>query len=210
VSIKFSEEFFKQYKIMADSLKRYPKILESQADKIDEIYRLIENTKTNNASIHIWGKGRSGSSAVSLALRLKHFGYNVCFIGDIIKEPIEKDDLVMLFSGSGETSEIVDVAKRARRAGAKVVGVTTFEQSSLGKNSDIVVYLPGGLEKEKGWDYLKAQLEKKQESTSFYGGGKFEVLLYLFQENLVTSIGRYKNISPAVVAEKHERDEVIK
>ncbi|MEM2897372.1 MAG: sugar isomerase, partial [Candidatus Bathyarchaeia archaeon] len=60
--------------------------------------------------------------------------------------------------------------------------------------------------KKKGWDYLEAQLNRKSD---FYGGGEFELYAYLFQEALLSAIGKFKKIPHSIVAKRHERDEVI-
>ncbi|MEM7821357.1 MAG: SIS domain-containing protein [Candidatus Aenigmatarchaeota archaeon] len=199
----FSDEMIKKSNVLVKTLEKYISILEEQKETLDEIYKNIENAK----AIHTWGKGRSGTAAVALALRLKQFGYNVWFIGDTIKEPIRRGDVVILFSGSGETAEIVDVAKKARRDEATVISITSYKESELAKFSDLIFWLPGGMEKKKGWDYLEAQLTNKKQP--FYGGGEFELLAYLFQESFVNSIGSYKGISQGKIAKEHERDETI-
>ncbi|MEM2897371.1 MAG: SIS domain-containing protein, partial [Candidatus Bathyarchaeia archaeon] len=124
---QFREEFIEQFKNLLEYLAKEKFWIENQADKLDEIFEMIENGE----SLHIYGKGRSGSIAVSLALRLKHFGYNVWFIGDVIKEKIKPKDVVLLFSGSGETSELVDIAKKAKGINAKVIAITSYKNSSL-------------------------------------------------------------------------------
>ena len=173
-------------------------LLRDQRDKTNEIFSLIEKSR----AVHCYGKGRSGNPPVALALRLKNFGYNVWFGGDVIKERIYSGDVVFLFSGSGETYETVKFADEGKKAGAKIIGITTYENSTLGKLSDVVFYIPGGLEKSKGWEYIKSQLSEED----LYGGGLFELFAYLFQEALVTAIGRYKGIKPGIVAETHVRD----
>jgi len=201
---KFSSEFMEQVKNLAGYIQNYSGIIESQADKIDQIFDSIENA----SSIHLGGKGRSGSVAVSLALRLSHFGYKIYFLGDVIKEPFTKGDVLILFSGSGDTSEVVELAKKGKSVGAKVISITSFSDSSIAKNSDIAFILPGGLEKGKGWSYVEAQLSHK--NSSFYGGGEFELNAYFFQEALVSAIGKYKNISGGTIVKKHEKDETFK
>lgn len=203
---RFSDLVLEYSKAIPSYLKGFPSILEDQRDKLEEMYSLLEKSR----AVHIYGKGRSGNAAVSLALRLKHFGYNVWFIGDVVKERIKKGDVVLLFSGSGETSEVINVAKRAKIDRAKVVAITSYKDSTLAKNSDLVLYLPGGLEKRKGWDYLEAQLAPESAKESiFYGGGEFETMAYLFQETLISAIGRYKKIPESKVMAEHERDEVV-
>lgn len=78
--------------------------------------------------------------------------------------------------------------------GAKVISVTSFTDSALGKLSDIVVLLPGGLEKGRGWDYLKAQLGEIH-GDELYGGGEFELYAFLVQEAFLNALGRWKKIS---------------
>jgi|GEM_PF-475490 len=203
---KFSDVVVEQSNILPTYLKRYPSFFEKQRDKLDRLYELMEGSR----AIHLYGKGRSGNAAVSLALRLKHFGYNVWFIGDVVKERIRSGDLVMLFSGSGETAEVVDVAKRAKKDKANVAVITSYRDSTLSKYSDLIFLLPGGLEKRRGWDYLEAQLAPESvKEPLFYGGGEFETMAYLFQETLISGIGKYKKIPSGVVAMEHERDEII-
>jgi len=207
---KFSDEFFSQYQTLVEYLTRGHELIKGQMDKIDKIYELMEKSK----KVHIYGEGRSGSVAQSLALRLSNFvnggylPYKVYFIGDVVKEPINSDDTVILFSGSGETLKVVDIAKKAKKGNvnAKVVGITSYPDSSLAKYSDVAFILPGALEKKKGWDYLVEQLEKKP--SQLYGGGEFELYSYLFQEALLTAIGKCKKIPLDVVPKQHERDEV--
>ena len=202
---RFSLEFIEQLKILRDYVSGNSfSFIEKQMGKIDELYRFLEEKN----SVHLYGKGRSGSIAVSLALRLSHFGYKTYFLGDVIKEPFTKDDLIILFSGSGDTSEVVDIAKKAKSIGSKVVALTSFKNSSLIKYSDLLFLLPGGLEKGKGWSYIEAQLSNR--ASSFYGGGEFEFNAYIFQEALINSIGRFKNISDSEVVKRHERDETLK
>jgi 6-phospho-3-hexuloisomerase len=205
---KFSTGFLKEYKNLLEHVTKGRKIIKNQLDKLDKIYDLMEKSK----SVHLYGEGRSGSVAVSLALRLSHFSnagylpYKVYFIGDVVKEPINSNDTVILISGSGETAKVVDIAKKAKRDKARVVAITSYEDSTLAKKSDVVFFLPGGLEKKKGWDYLETQISKRAVA---YGGGEFEVLAYLFQEAFLTRLGRYKNIPMSVVPKQHERDEVV-
>ncbi len=203
---EFSGVVVEQSRILPKYLGKYPSFFEKQMNELDRLYELMEGSR----AIHLYGKGRSGNAAVSLALRLKHFGYNVWFIGDVVKERIRSGDLVILFSGSGETSEVIDVAKRAKRDKANVVAITSYRDSTLTEYSDLIFLLPGGLEKRKGWEYLEAQLAPESvKEPLFYGGGEFETMAYLFQETLISGIGKYKKIPSGVVAMEHERDEII-
>ncbi|MCW3135370.1 MAG: SIS domain-containing protein [Canidatus Methanoxibalbensis ujae] len=197
----FSDEVIKRCRELCERLRAYPDILESQREVLEEIYDLMERSN----AIHVYGIGRSGSAALSLALRLKHFRYNVWFIGDIVKERIKENDVVILFSGSGVTAEIVNIAESAKQEGAKVVAISSYRESPLGRLADVFLYLPGGMRKGERWGYTEAQLTE----SPFYGAGEFEVLAYLFQETLVTAIGKFKGILPSKVVEEHFRDQKV-
>lgn len=203
---KFSEVVFEQSKILSEYLKDFYKFIRDQATAFDRFYDMLEKSR----AIHLYGKGRTANAAISLALRLKHFGYNVWFVGDTVKERIKSGDLVILFSGSGETAEVVNVGKRAKIDGASVIAVTSYKESTLAKYSDLIIILPGGLEKGKGWAYLESQISPEVEKDKlFYGGGEFETLAYLLQETLISGLGRYKNIPSCIVFREHERDELM-
>jgi len=194
IFIKKREEIIKRY-------IKHSAAIYGQREKIRKIVELIDSAE----NLHVYGKGRSGDIARSFARRLKHFRYRVWFPEDTVTERIREKDVVILFSGSGETADVITVAKEAKKAGATVISVTSFTDSTLAKYSDLIYLLPGGMRKKRGWDYLKAQLEEKE----VYGGTEFENELYLFEESLLEAIGEYKKIPKSIIAEEHRRDELI-
>ncbi len=202
--MSFSDLVVKHCNEIVDYLKVLPKVLESQGSRFERFLELIKDAK----SIHVYGVGRSGAVALCFAIRLKHFekiiGSKVWWIGDEVREKIERGDVLIAFSGSGETAEVLVVAERAKDVGARIIAITSFENSSLAKLSDLVIFIPGGLEKGKGWKYLEAQLKPK----AFYGGGEFELLSYVFQEVMINAIGEYFGIPKEVVIKEHERDSI--
>ena len=204
--MEFGELAVKHSKSIIDFLKDFPKILEAQKDRLNEFIKILKDAK----AVHVYGVGRSGAVALCFAIRLKHFekviGCKVWWVGDEVRERIEGGDVLIAFSGSGETAEVLIVAERAKDVGAKVIAVTSFENSTLGRLSDLTIVIPGGLEKGKGWRYLEAQLKPKP----FYGGGEFELLAYVFQEVLVNSIGEMFGITEDVVIREHERDSLTR
>jgi 6-phospho 3-hexuloisomerase len=207
---KFSKIFLEEADKIIKTITEngiYLDVVEKQQDKIDGIYELIETCiGKGRKSLHVYGKGRSGTAAVAFALRAKHFGYNVSFGGDVVKERIYDDDVVILFSGSGETDETVTFARKGKKAGAKIIAITSYEESTLGELSDIIFFLPGGMEKSKGWEYLGSQLSESK----LYGGGEYELFAYLFQETLLSGLGRYNDIEQGMVIKAHERDQLVK
>jgi D-arabinose 5-phosphate isomerase GutQ len=158
-------------------------VLEQQA-KIGHLYSLIESSQ----QVHVFGFGRSGSAALSLAIRLRHFcDYipAVWWMGDEVRQPVREHDLVILFSGSGERKEVELVAKNAKKSRAVIVLVTGEEHSRIGEVATIIIVLP------------------KMKDQVCYGGGDFELAAYVFQELLVTLVGQYREIPADVVGKHH-------
>ena len=52
---------------------------------------------------------------------------------------LDKDDLVLAVSHSGESREILDAVSMAKRKGARIAAITSYERSSLVKLADIVL-----------------------------------------------------------------------
>jgi len=158
-------------------------ILEQQ-DKIWHLCRMIESSR----QVHVFGFGRSGSAALSFAIRLRHFcDYlpAVWWMGDDVRQPVREQDLVILFSGSGQRTEVELVAKSAIDSGAVIVLITGDENSRIGQMASLLIVLP------------------KMKDQVCYGGGDFELAAYFFQELLVTIIGQHREIPPGAVGKYH-------
>lgn len=91
--------------------------------------------------IFVYGAGRSGLVARAFAIRLVHLGFQTFVIGETIGAPVQKDDLVFLISGSGETIPAVMTAQIAHKIGATVVAVTGEKDSKITRHSDITLLL---------------------------------------------------------------------
>ena len=202
---RYSEIVIDISKRLISHLGIFPEILAEQRQAFDKFIEMLEKGK----AIHVFGVGRSGAVALCFAIRLKHFekdfGHKVWWLGDEVREKIGEGDILVIFSGSGETAEAYFIAKKGKEAGAKLILITSYPESSIGEISDLIIKLPGGMEKAKGWKYLEAQVSKNAE---FYGGGEFELMAYLLQETLIMAIGKYKSISKSAVVKEHFRDSV--
>lgn len=61
--------------------------------------------------------------------------------------PITEETVVVAYSQSGETSETVSAARRAKEGGAVVIGITNSADSTLGSVADEILVTPAGTEK---------------------------------------------------------------
>lgn len=118
----------------------------SESVEIGQILRLVEliiQTNTLQSRIFVYGAGRSGFVGRCFAQRLMHLGINSCFVSDAVTHQYTKNDVVILISGSGETTSPVAIAKKARRIGGKIALFTGNPESTIGRISDIIVKVKG-------------------------------------------------------------------
>mgnify|MGYP001626239422 FL=1 len=107
-----------------------------------EIEKFVEVLLKAN-KIYTYGAGRSGLIAKAFAQRLMHLGFKSYVIGETINPSVESGDAIVIVSGSGETTSSVCIGKKAKEVGAILVVITAHPESSLGKNADLVVKVPG-------------------------------------------------------------------
>jgi len=115
-----------------------PNQVDKMIDTLVEVY-----ARRGESKILVMGAGRSGLVGRAFAMRLMHLGYDVHVLGDTIVPSIGKKDLVIAISGSGRTQLIVTAAEAAKKVGAKIIAITSYPDSPLGRLADIVVEIPG-------------------------------------------------------------------
>jgi arabinose-5-phosphate isomerase len=122
-------------------LKKINKLLNKSFIKTVD---LIGNCK---GKIICAGVGKSGIIARKISATLSSVGVSSFFLnpseanhGDLGQ--IDKRDMLLIFSYSGNTSEILNMLKYANRFNIKIVGVSSKVDSLLLKASDIKILLP--------------------------------------------------------------------
>ena len=117
-------------KAILDNIESAEEFLEE--DKINE----FENAIISAKNVFVTGAGRSGLAAKAFAMRLMHLGLSAYVVGETISPAIHKGDCIVVISGSGETNTIVSGAQIAKNRGSKVLAVTSYPDSTLGKLAD--------------------------------------------------------------------------
>ena len=110
-----------------DGIKSTMAIL--NAKDISGLSKRIQNAKR----IFLMGSGRTGLVVEMFAMRLAQLGLPVFIVSHPTTPALEKTDLLILVSGSGETEIILSAASKAKRISAELFVVTQNEGSSLGK-----------------------------------------------------------------------------
>jgi len=128
-------------KIEVLELKKINKLLNKSFIKTVD---LIGNCK---GKIICAGVGKSGIIARKISATLSSVGVSSFFLnpseanhGDLGQ--IDKRDMLLVFSYSGNTSEILNMLKYANRFNIKIIGVSSKVDSLLLKASDIKILLP--------------------------------------------------------------------
>lgn len=144
--------------------------------------------------IFLAGAGRSGLIARSFAMRLVHLGLQAFVVGDATTPAIEKDDLLLIASGSGETGSLVGQAKKAAAIGAAVGLVTIFPDSAIGKLASYTVVIPAPTPKST----------QKQDAVSIQPmGSLFEQSLLLTLDGVVLLLMAETGVSAEAMFARH-------
>lgn len=129
------------FDIEIESLK---KVRDSIGEEFVEAIISIMNCK---GKVIVTGMGKSGHIARKIAATFASLGTSSFFLhpaealhGDL--GMIEKYDLVISISYSGESQEINNILPNIKIIGAKIIGITGNENSTLAKNSDILLDFP--------------------------------------------------------------------
>ncbi|HEC93510.1 MAG TPA: SIS domain-containing protein, partial [Candidatus Atribacteria bacterium] len=65
------------------------------------------------------------------------------FVSDAVTYQYTENDLLVLISGSGETTSPVAIAQKAKKIGGKIAVLTGNPESTIGKLSDIIIKVEG-------------------------------------------------------------------
>jgi len=91
--------------------------------------------------IYVMGAGRSGLVAKAFAMRLMHLGFQAFVVGETITPALRADDVIVIFSGSGKTKTVADIAETAKEIGAHICLITSNADSRIGKISNCIVII---------------------------------------------------------------------
>jgi len=162
-------KFQEKASVVLDELKKvFAKIDEKQVNDFTEA--IIKAKR-----VFIVGAGREGISSRSFAMRLMHLGKTTYWVWDDTTPNIEKGDLLIANSGSGEVISVYNVARLGKEKGASLATVTANPDGKVAKLSDVIVHLPAEV-----WGPGKDVIHSIQPM-----GSLFEQSLYIFHDIVV-------------------------
>jgi 6-phospho-3-hexuloisomerase len=138
---KAKKRFLSTILEISNHIKRNSEIIDTNS--VLNLINFILETYKGKSRVFVYGAGRSGFIGRCFAQRLMHLGINSCFVSDAITYQYTKKDLLVLISGSGETTSPVAIAQKAKKIGGKVALLTGNPDSTIGKLSDCVIKIEG-------------------------------------------------------------------
>ena len=135
------ERFLNTLLEIADQVKKNSDSIDS--DQILQLIELIIEIDSKDGRIFIYGAGRSGFIGRCFAQRLMHLGIKSCFVSDAVTYRYGKKDLLILISGSGETTSPKAIAEEAKVIGGKIALFTGNLKSTIARLSDLTIKVEG-------------------------------------------------------------------
>ena len=113
----------------------------------EDFYKAVELVLSLKGKLILSGIGKSGHIANKIASTFTSTGIVSLFLHPVEASHgdlgiIEKKDIVILISNSGEASEINDIINYCKKNGVKIICITSNKNSSLSKNSDVKIIIP--------------------------------------------------------------------
>ncbi len=135
-------------------------------------------------ALFIAGAGRTGYIARAFAMRLMHLGFLVHIVGETTSPAPTEKDLLIAFSGSGETLSTCEVEARALARDVPTLAITANPESRLAQEAHDMVVLPVG-------------------PNDFPLGTLFEACLYVFLDSCILSFQRILTVSDQDMSRRH-------
>jgi len=187
-------------------------MMKLMAQKIQSIAESISDEEVDGFSkailsanrIYVMGAGRSGLVAKAFAMRLMHLGFTSFVVGETITPAIEKNDMFIAFSGSGNTKSIADVAQTAKGLGAMIGLITSNKESTIGQIADTIVVIESQRDAvtDESHEYDIRQMMGEHKSFAPLGT-IFETTSMVFSDALVSHLMEITETSEGELKKRH-------
>ena len=119
-----------------------------------DFVQAVELIANQNGKIIISGVGKSGNIAGKIAASFTSTGIPAIYLNPVDASHgdmgiIEKNDVLIVLSNSGESHELTDLINFCKKKKIKIISITSSKKSLLSKNSDINLMLPTHFEADK-------------------------------------------------------------
>jgi len=154
--------------------------------------------------IYVMGGGRSGLVAKAFAMRLMHLGFVAYVVGETITPAMRQNDLLVIFSGSGRTKTIADIAETAKEIGGRIALITSNRESKIGRMADSIVFIENHRD-EVGDDTAEFEIRQMTgEHKSFAPlGTLFETASMVFADACISRLMEISKIDEKELKDRH-------
>lgn len=156
----------------------------------EQIETFIKELDSHNR-IFVYGTGRSGLMLKALAMRLMQVGYQSYVIGETTTPSVEKGDLLIVASASGETQSVCNAADDGTRQGVDVLAITGSQESTLSRNHKPLIRI----ETATKFSESKASIQPL--------GSLFEQMLLLIFDAVILKISLRNEDANKKMAKRH-------
>lgn len=165
----------------------------------DEAVREAVEELTNAERVFVAGVGHSGLIARTFTMKLNHVGVPSYTLYDEINPPFEMGDCLVAVSQSGRTVTVVEMARKARRLGGRVLAVTGSASSPLSALAESLVLVPPIRQ-----DAVVRELSPFGDAGARnVRGAVFGFTIYVLFYAIIAELARSRGESPASIDARH-------
>ncbi len=125
-----------------------------------------------------------------IAMAFMQIGLTTYVTGGVTTPAIEKGDLLIAASCSGETKSVALFLEQAKKIGARIVLITACPESTMGRLADIVVK-------------MNAKSEPGSVQESWLTDNRFEHALVPLGDCLMEYLARDRGAANSIISEHH-------
>ena len=154
--------------------------------------------------IYVMGAGRSGLVARAFAMRLMHLGLTSYVVGETVTPALDRGDLVVVFSGSGETRYIADIAEMAKGIGVRLCLITARRESRIARIADcrVVIETQGKPSGDENAEFEIRQMMGRHKSFAPLGT-LFETASVIFADAVISRLMEIRGINIEALKGRH-------
>ena len=169
-------------------------------EDVEGLLREIQEAKR----VYVMGAGRSGLVARAFAMRLKHLGLTSYVVGETVTPAVKSDDLVVVFSGSGETKTVADIAESAKAIGARLCLITSRRDSRIGRIADCCVVIESRRDAE-GDEHAEFEIRQMLGKHKSFAplGTLFETASVIFADAVISRLMEIRGINVEMLKGRH-------
>ncbi|HVP24770.1 MAG TPA: 6-phospho-3-hexuloisomerase [Methanomicrobiales archaeon] len=154
--------------------------------------------------IYVMGAGRSGLVAKAFAMRLMHLGLTSYVVGETVTPAMDPKDLMVVFSGSGETKTVADIAESAKAIGARLCLITSKKASRIGRIADCCVVIESQRD-TVGDEHAEFEIRQMMGKHKSFAplGTLFETASVIFADAVISRLMEIKEINVETLKGRH-------